>query len=252
MAVPLGLVARLEELPRDRVEQSSGSPVTQYRGRLMPLVSWSDAMPTEREHQPVLVFTDRHCSMGLMVDEIVDVVEERLEIELSGARPGVLGTAVIGGHATDVIDTAFWLMQADPNWFGIGETDPARERKRVLVVDDSDFFRELLLPILAADGFAAEGVASAGEALRLRDQGRVFDALISNIAMPEMDGNALARTLRAGGAWSELPLIALSASVEPCDIERSRAAGFSDYVPKFNRTALLASLRQCLSQPASA
>ena len=55
--------------------------------------------------------------MGLMVDEIIDVVEDRLEIELSGARPGLLGTAVIAGHATDVIDTGYWLTQAWQDWF---------------------------------------------------------------------------------------------------------------------------------------
>ena len=39
MAVPLGLVARLEDIPRDKIEISCGAPVTQYRGKLMPLVS---------------------------------------------------------------------------------------------------------------------------------------------------------------------------------------------------------------------
>ena len=41
MAVPLGLVARLEDIPRDKIEISCGAPVTQYRGKLMPLVALS-------------------------------------------------------------------------------------------------------------------------------------------------------------------------------------------------------------------
>ena len=49
----------------------------------------------------MLVFNDGDRSMGLMVDEIIDVVEDHLQIELSGARPGLLGTAVIAGHATE-------------------------------------------------------------------------------------------------------------------------------------------------------
>src|SRR4029077_3604395 len=67
---------------------------------------------TGRPRQPVLVFNDHDRSMGLMVDEIIDVVEDRLNIELSGARLGLLGSAVIAGHATDVIDTGYWLTQA--------------------------------------------------------------------------------------------------------------------------------------------
>ena len=100
-AVPLGLVARLEHIEQERIERSCGAPVTQYRGRLMPLVAMSEAMDAAKPRQPVLVFSDGDRSAGLMVDEIVDIVEERLRIELSGARRGLLGTAVIAGYATD-------------------------------------------------------------------------------------------------------------------------------------------------------
>ena len=117
MAVPLGLVARLEDIPRDKIEISCGAPVTQYRGKLMPLVALSDKLDSEKPRQSVLVFADGDRTMGLMVDEIIDVVEDRLNIELSGARPGMLGTAVIAGHATDVIDTGYWLTQAWQDWF---------------------------------------------------------------------------------------------------------------------------------------
>jgi len=117
-AVPLGLVARLENIERERIEASAGALVTQYRGRLMPLVPVSGAVDDQRERHPVLVFADGERSMGLLVDEIVDAVEERLDIELSAARPGLLGSAVVAGHATDVIDTAYWLSQAWRDWFG--------------------------------------------------------------------------------------------------------------------------------------
>ncbi|MBV9775588.1 MAG: chemotaxis protein CheW, partial [Acetobacteraceae bacterium] len=113
MAVPLRLVARLEQIPRERIALSASGPVVQYRGRPMPLVALSDT-PTDLSApptQPVLVFADGERSAGLMVDEIVDVVEDRLNLELSPTRPGVVGTAVIGGQATDVIDTAYWLAR---------------------------------------------------------------------------------------------------------------------------------------------
>ena len=44
-------------------------------------------------------------------------------------------------------------------------------------------------------------------------------------------------------------MIALSARTEPADIEAGRDAGFTDYVAKFQREALIASLRQCLAEP---
>jgi two-component system chemotaxis sensor kinase CheA len=253
MAVPLGLVARLENFPREAIEYSCGEPVTQYRGSLMPLVRMSESLDAASPTQPVLVFVDGGRAMGLMVDEIIDVIEDRLNIEMSAARAGLLGTAVIGGHATDVIDTGYWLEQARKDWFqGAPKRDGARSR-RVLVVEDSAFFRHLIIPALGAAGYEVSGAASAAEALRLRDAGVPFDVIVSDICMPDMDGIAFARTVRAGGGtWAGLPMIALSGDADPQDADAGRDAGFTDYVAKSQRGALLASLQQCLSAPATA
>ncbi|HEX3403476.1 MAG TPA: chemotaxis protein CheW [Acetobacteraceae bacterium] len=253
MAVPLGLVARLEDIPRDKIEISCGAPVTQYRGKLMPLVALSGNLDAEKPRQSVLVFNDGDRSMGLMVDEIVDVIEDRLNIELSGARPGLLGTAVIGGHATDVIDTGYWLMQAWQDWFhGAAQSSDREKTRRVLVVEDSDFFRQLLTPILGAAGYRVTAASSAAEALRLREGGAMFDVIVSDIVMPDMDGLDFARSVRAGGPWTALPMIALSSQADPHDVEAGRDAGFTDYVAKFQRDALIASLQQCLAEPIAA
>jgi two-component system, chemotaxis family, sensor kinase CheA len=249
MAVPLGLVARLEDIPRDKIETSCGASVTQYRGKLMPLVPLGANLDTAKPRQSVLVFNDGDRSMGLMVDEIIDVIEDHLNIELSGARPGLLGTAVIGGSATDVIDTGHWLTLAWRDWFhGSAQMADRPKTRRVLVVEDSNFFRQLLTPILGAAGYRVTAAPSAAEALRLRDSGAMFDVIVSDITMPDMDGLDFARTVRAGGPWAALPMIALSARAEPRDIEAGRDAGFTDYVAKFQREALIVSLRQCLAE----
>jgi two-component system chemotaxis sensor kinase CheA len=254
MAVPLGLVARLEDIPCDKIETSCGQPVTQYRGKLMPLVSLGGAADPERTHQPVLVFADGDRSMGLMVDEIIDVVEDKLQIELAGTRPGMLGTAVIAGKSTDLIDTGYWLTQATHDWFrGTGQRGGQRgQQPRVLAVEDSDFFRQLLVPTLSAAGYKVTAVGSASEALRMREAGAMFEVIVSDISMPEMDGYGFARAVREGGPWASLPMIALSGRSEPADVEVGREAGFTDYVVKFERDALLQSLAQCLAEPITA
>ncbi len=251
-AVPLGLIARLEHIGRDKIETSAGQPVTQYRGKLMPLVPLMGSIDKERESHPVLVFSDvdrgigRDRAMGLIVDEIVDVAEDVLRVELTGERAGLLGTAVIDGQATDVIDTVYWLRQAFQDWFG--GTAGSHAVARVLVVEDSDFFRHLLVPALSAAGYEVTAAGDAAEALRLREAGVRFDAIVSDIEMPDMSGLEFVRRVRADGAWAELPVIALSSLAKPHEIEAGRNAGFTDYVQKFERDALLASLRQCLAQ----
>jgi two-component system chemotaxis sensor kinase CheA len=240
-AVPLGLI-----------EFSAGSPVIQYRGHLMPLVPMTGALDMERAHQAVLVFADvdkklgRDRSMGLVVDEIVDVVEDQLRIELSGDRPGMLGTAVIAGHATDVVDIGYWLNHAFGDWFG-GGREGKRSSARVLVVEDSDFFRQLVVPILSAAGNEVMAANDGAQALRMRDAGLMFDIIVSDIGMPEVDGLEFVRRVRAEGPWADLPVIALTANGSAAAVEAGRAAGFTDYVHKFDRDTLLASLRTCLA-----
>ena len=247
-AVPLGLVARLEDLPAERIEMSHGKPVVQYRGALMPLVPMSDGWvpPAPGGRQAVLVFNDNGRAMGLAVDEILDVVEEVLKIESGQERPGYLGTAVISGRATEVVDCAWWLRQAGDHWFGSNRASSSR-RTRILVVEDSAFFRNMLVPALGAAGFEVTAAASGTQALKLRETGEKFDAIVSDIEMPELDGLGLARAVRDGGSWHDTPMIALTSHTDDASVRRSREAGFMDHVPKFDRDALLGALRGCLA-----
>ena len=262
MAVPLSLVARLENIPRGKIEFSAGSPVTQYRGRLMPLVAMTGDRPTTgggpagqenaEATQSLLVFADGERAMGLMVDEIIDVVEDLLDIELGSGRPGTLGTAVIAGLATDVLDTGHWLARVWGDWFKTSPKPGGEFSPHVLVVEDSAFFRDMLVPTLAAAGFRVSAAASAAEALRLRDAGKMYDAIVSDIEMPDMDGLGFVRAVRASGPWAALPMIALSAHTEPRAVEKARDAGFTDHVGKSQGGQIVSALRLCLNGMADA
>ena len=117
-AVPLSLVTRLEEIDCKKIELSNGRHMVQYRGQLMPLVRVSDEVKIKREGaQPLLVFSDGNRSMGLVVDEIVDIVEDKLDIEVGSDRAGVLGSAVVRGQATEIIDVGHFLPLAYADWF---------------------------------------------------------------------------------------------------------------------------------------
>jgi len=247
----LALIARLEEIDVGQVEQSNGKPVVQYRGKLMPLVSTDPSYRLRTEgRQPILVFADHERSMGLAVDEIVDIVEDHLSVELTADRPGLIGSAIVAGKATAIIDAAFYLTQAYHDWFH-ASTDVdfggARKSKRVLLVDDSPFFRNLLTPLLTVAGYDVTTAESGDRALGLCEAGEDFDVIISDIEMPGMNGFEFASAVRRAGRWRQTPLVALSSHASAKDLDRGRAAGFSDYVAKLDRDALLRSLSETLS-----
>ncbi len=240
-AVPLSLVTRLEMIDAGRIEMSSGHPMVQYRGQLMPLIPVNGEVRIRTSgNQPLLVFSHQGRSMALFVDEIVDIIEGQFEIELASAQPGIIGTSVIEGQATEIIDLAYFLPMAFEDWLGC-DAGPAR---RVLLIDDAAFFRNMLAPVLKAAGFAVTPVASAQDALALLRSGRRFDVVITDIEMPGMDGFELAAAVRANPGSADVPVIGLSTIVSLEAIERGKRVGLHNCVAKFDRQGLIAALKE--------
>jgi two-component system, chemotaxis family, sensor kinase CheA len=244
-AVPLSLVTRLEEIDCHKIEISDGRHLVQYRDQLMPLLRIDADTSLKKEGaQPILVFSDQGRSMGLVADEIIDIVEERLNIEVSSDRPGLLGYAVIKGATTEIIDVGHFLPQAFEDWFRRRDPSAARQARSVLLVDDSAFFRDLLAPLIKAAGYRVVTAASAADALAALKSDAHFDLIVTDIDMPEMDGFALAEAVRAMPAAAEVPIIALATMVSAETVERGRAVGFHDFVAKFDRAGLVAAIKE--------
>ena len=115
-AAVAGHPARRDRLPQDRNFQRPPSGAIS-RPADAALRSMTQSGVKQDGAQPILVFSDRGRSMGLVVDEIIDIVEERLDIEVASERPGVLGYAVVKGNATEIIDIGHFLPQAFADWF---------------------------------------------------------------------------------------------------------------------------------------
>ena len=244
-AVPLSLITRLEEIEIDTIERCNGEDVVQYRGALMPLVYMHEGAAKRADGvQPVLVFTEGGRPVGLAIDEIVDIVEERLDIELKTDAPGVIGAAVVKGKAAEIIDVSHYLGRGLGHRIESKQTAASRE-VRLLLVDDSQFFRNMLAPLLKASGYDVTLAASGDEVLALKDGGASFDLIVSDLDMPGMDGIALAERIKADPRWEGIPLIALSSHSSPRLIEESRAAGFVGYVGTFDRQMLMGTLQDC-------
>jgi len=132
MAMPLSLVARLEEFARASVEKAEGRHVVQYRGQILPLIHLSSAL-TERRQEPrsagppapgaedekiqVVVYTDQGRSVGLVVDRILDIAHEAVKIQKHSGRHGTLGTMVVQGRVTELLDLKGIITAADPSFF---------------------------------------------------------------------------------------------------------------------------------------
>ncbi|MBI1263457.1 MAG: hybrid sensor histidine kinase/response regulator [Alphaproteobacteria bacterium] len=229
-AVPVSLITRLEELDASAIECIDARHVAQYRGQLLPLAhaAGPGAFRTDGR-QPVLVFTEDGRSAGVAVDAILDVVEEAFDLELGSHRPGVIGSAIIQGQATDLLDIA-WFMQrawdaAPPRSASVRASRPA-----VLLVDADAFSRRMLAPLLAAAGYEltiASGLHEARDAARM---GARYDVLVG-------DPGALAK-LAAEGLFADVPRLGVA------DGASGILDGFVAIMPPGDRGGLIAALDQ--------
>ncbi|GIK80234.1 MAG: chemotaxis protein CheW [Pseudorhodoplanes sp.] len=244
-AVPLSLVTRLEEVEARKIELSNGRHLLQYRGQLMPLIRVNDAVRIRDDGtQSLLVFSDGLRCMALAVDEIVDIVEDKLSIEIPSEQPGILGSAVIKNEATEIVDVGYFLPQAFADWFRGEEKGAAGGRRSLLFVEDSAFFRNMLTPVLRAAGYDVTALGGGEEALAMLKSGKRFDIVVTDLEMPTMDGFALAQAIHAHKNGTDTPIIALSSMTSPEVIARVRKAGFHDFVAKFDRQGLVAALKE--------
>ena len=127
MAVPLELLARLENIPGAEVERSGNQWVTQYRGQILPLIRVTHALEERRQLPPgeglmslpttemlqVLVLENEQQSFGLVVNQILDIVESTLEPQSPSTRAGVLHCSVISERVTELLDVAALLRTGE-------------------------------------------------------------------------------------------------------------------------------------------
>jgi two-component system chemotaxis sensor kinase CheA len=136
LAIPLSMVARLEEFPRTVVERAGSQEVMQYRGQIIPLVRLSEIIPASRAAEmmanagsgsiQVVVYSEGGHTVGLIVDHIVDIVEERAMVESLSPRPGIVGSFVAQSHVTDLLDMPAIMRAALPGLLDGPESEAGR------------------------------------------------------------------------------------------------------------------------------
>lgn len=131
MAIPLSMVARLEEFSRAQIEHSGDQEVVQYRGQILRLIDLSKFLPTTgalpvsippADPMQVVVYSEQGRSVGLVVGRINDIVQQTLTIKSETGRDGIVGSAVIQNKVTDLLDVPGIIRAADKTFYAETKT----------------------------------------------------------------------------------------------------------------------------------
>ncbi|WP_024878474.1 hybrid sensor histidine kinase/response regulator [Methylosinus sp. LW3] len=234
-ALPLSLVLRIEDVPRERLIASDGAFVMAYRESLLPIIPATTDMALDRASYPILVLSGAGQSMGLLIEDIIDVTDEILDLQRESDSAHILGSIQLGGDIVEFLDATYFMRIACPAAVARG----VNKRHRILLVDDKAFFRDMLAPILGSAGYDVTTAASAPEALSFLRKGLSVEAVVTDTDMPEMDGYNFARALHALPGLAELPVVALAAQAAPSVLAAAKACGIAAVAGKFDRRALI-------------
>lgn len=121
-ALPIDQVTRLEKLENSSVEYADAQEVVQYRGDILPLIRLSDVVgvpssPADPHAMDVIVYREQSRCVGLVVDRVVDIVDTEITNTRPAQRVGLVNSAVIHGHVTDVLDLPSVIASAIPSFF---------------------------------------------------------------------------------------------------------------------------------------
>lgn len=205
VSVPLALVSRLEQIEASRIEQASGRPVMHYRGQILPLLHLSSLLDgssasarTPDVNAQLIVVGEGARQVGVIVDNIIDIVEENVTFRRRSEHTCLLGSAIVGGSITDILDVAALLAMAP------GGTQLA-EPETVLVIGEFASCTSMHRSFLEMSGIRVHEVHSFELALEIAEAIEPLAAILVSTNMPDDATRFIAAARNAG-----IPLIAIA------------------------------------------
>lgn len=265
LALPSASVERVLRMTAADIRTVENRETALVAGAVVPFVRLAAVLdlpaaaePPSGGHLSAVLMGRGNRQLLLAVDGLED--EQELLVKSLGALlprvRNVAGAAILADgqpvpvlHPQDLLASSLRCAAKSPPVSAAvpAAAGAAPRRPAVLVAEDSITSRMLIKNILETDGFDVHAAGDGMEAWALL-KSRPFDAVISDIDMPRLDGFALTERIRGNPAWTDLPVILVTARESREDRERGLMAGANAYVAKsrFDQSNLLAVLHSLL------
>lgn len=253
-ALPASFITRIERVTKDQIDSVGGQFILQYRGKSLPLITIEDHIsaraPEPTDPVNVVVFSAAGRECGVIVPRLVDIRDVDAEVDAETLKePGIIGSIVVENDAIRIIGLLELAHILKPDWFEEKKQHAVKRGHdiKILLAEDSSFFRSQMTKVLESEGFAItgceDGLIAWNTLLRRETE---FDLVVTDIEMPNMNGLELTRKIKTDPEFKHLPVIAVTSLARDEDIASGRAAGVDDYQVKMDRAKLIASIRKII------
>jgi len=257
-AIPLNQVERIEKIKRSDIEELGGKRVMQYRGGSLSLLSVDDVATVEpiaeQDDLLVIVFNIASQLVGLLAIGPIDAMQISVSIDdVTLKQPGIMGSTIIEGQTTMLVDIFEVVGTLFPEWFEDKEVYEAADDggvvPTILIAEDSKFFMNQVKSYMTDSGYDVIGGEDGAIAWELLQQhGDEITVVVTDIEMPNMNGFELTETIRKDTRFSKIPIIALTTLAGEEDIAKGKEVGVDEYHIKLDKEKLMASVHHYVKQ----
>ncbi|MFH1216846.1 MAG: chemotaxis protein CheW [Pseudomonadota bacterium] len=256
MAIPLGLISRIEKIRTDDIIITAGRRNIQYRGSTLSLFGVEEVANVGMRDETdstcyVIVFPMAGREVGIMVSEIVDILDATIKIDdITHRQTGILGSMILFDKITLLVDLYGVVSAIMPDWAiytKAQSTEQGTQTYHLLIVEDSKFFMNQLVNFVTEAGYKAFTAEDGVEALQVLEEEEIH-LVLTDIEMPNMDGLELTKRIRNDARWSGLPVIAVTSVAGEAAEERGRHAGVDEYLIKLDREQITSKIELYLKK----
>ncbi len=248
-ALPLAVIRRIEKIRPGNVEKIGEQEVISLEGRAVRILRPEQVLSVspceEKEEMFLLLPRNVPYPVGLLISELGDVVRTPGELNVKTyMEDGLSGTALIQGRMTLFPDIyricEIFSERYTPEIFGKKIRKPQNPDQvcRVLLVEDTPFFRQLVKRYLQTEGYAVTTAENGREGLKRMEES-FFDLIVSDIEMPVMDGWSFIQNVRTDSRQKDIPAVALTALDSEETRQKAEKYGFNRYEVKIDKKRFL-------------
>jgi two-component system chemotaxis sensor kinase CheA len=253
LAMPLSLVFKVEQIAVSDIQSMSDKKFIQLEGKNIMLIFLDEYLdlrpaPEDLEHLYLILPKIKDFNVGIVASNIVESSEIRLVMEPTPIQQaGILGISTIRDKITYILDLFSLCEVISPERFVNGNKIDELKKNRLMVVEDTPFFRNLEKSYFESVGFEVSLANNGKEALdQLMVNPNMVDLVVSDIVMPIMDGYELVQNIKGTDTLQHLPVVALTSFSEEQHKNKALESGFDAYEVKMNKEKIIDCVKEFL------